>query len=451
MNYEKNTFSQQNANTGSLNDRDIGKIRDSLKFLSNSAGMYTYFYILAGIICVITALFTVHFSRSFEDPSQIYKICGCLFIGLFVAVAASAVWFIRAPKSLPDYQKVVEYSTKKYTGTDKIKMYAATLVGGAVFVAGAGFLIFFHSKLLTYVVTFIVLVILFANLFILNSRFKKAARCASQYPEITDKISHEYPAYILNQAKRAPIRAILAVIGVLLGIVIFCLSAYLPVNKYSSFKMGKICIGDNIGYISRMLGEPYDKSNLGEDINDTSNGVWSWCSSPLAKKIAAKTKQLEKLTEKENLTDKDAELMGKLLEDIMNLELELANETYDLIRVTYERNKVTYISLKKDYCEVADAKELSVKNITYAVDNGLSSGLFKSNKYYSYRNALTVSDRNIDQSSKKIEINAREYLSDGSITNKPIKIDFDEIWSGEKAFVWTDEYGSHTVNLTYQN
>ena len=224
---------------------------------------------------------------------------------------------------------------------------------------------------------------------------------------------------------------------VLLPVLIIALLIYFFVFKIEPFgteAIERVSVGDNMGYITRMLGEPYDKSDIENQSGFVEGGTWKWCSNPKAKELTAKKKQLEKLTEQ--LETADFESILKLTEQIMNLELEVESTPADYIIINHVRNEAVSIDLKKNFIS-SEISTKSLSKITYAAA--------QSEKYYDYGDAPEA--KAVPDGDAACEINIRIYFDDGSVSNFKREFVADMRTAGKLPLSWTDEYGEHAFTL----
>ena len=224
---------------------------------------------------------------------------------------------------------------------------------------------------------------------------------------------------------------------VLLPVLILALLIYFFAFKIKPFGMKaieRISVGDNMGYITRMLGEPYDKSDIENQSGFIESGTWKWCSNPKAKELTAKKKQLEKLTEQFETADLESVL--KLTEQIMNLELEVESTPADYIIINHVRNEAVSIDLKKNFIS-SEISTKSLSKITYAAA--------QSEKYYVYGDAPET--KAVPDGDEVCEINIRIYFDDGSVSNFKREFIADMRTAGKLPLSWSDEYGEHAFTL----
>lgn len=204
------------------------------------------------------------------------------------------------------------------------------------------------------------------------------------------------------------------------------------VAQPSIFDMGeieKISVGDSISYITRMLGEPYDKKEIKDSQDKVKSGTYFYCSSSIADDIAKTNKKLEKFEDAEDFDD--LEEMIELSEKLANLEEELAKTSCNYITVSFENNKVTSLSFAKN-CLNGVMNNDTVTKITYADANG--------KKYYKYGNTITA-----EKGKEEITVNARLYFGDGSLLNKQIKVKLNSGQTGVQNLTWSDSFGTHEI------
>ena len=200
--------------------------------------------------------------------------------------------------------------------------------------------------------------------------------------------------------------------AVILASVIFVVSVVTVQSSiFDIDKMEKISVGDSISYITRMLGEPYDK----KEIKDSQD----------------KVKKLEKFEDAEDFDD--LEEMIELSEKLANLEEELAKTSCNYITVSFENNKVTSLSFAKN-CLNGVMNNDTVTKITYADANG--------KKYYKYGNTITA-----EKGKEEITVNARLYFGDGSLLNKQIKVKLNSGQTGVQNLTWSDRFGTHEIKV----
>lgn len=220
--------------------------------------------------------------------------------------------------------------------------------------------------------------------------------------------------------------------AVILASVIFVVSVVTVQSSiFDIDKMEKISVGDSISYITRMLGEPYDKKEIKDSQDKVKSCTYYYCSSPLADDIAKINKKLEKFEDAEDFDD--LEEMIELSEKLANLEEELAKTSCNYITVSFENNKVTSLSFAKNYLNGVMNND-TVTKITYADANG--------KKYYKYGNTITA-----EKGKEEITVNARLYFGDGSLLNKQIKVKLNSGQTGVQNLTWSDRFGTHEIKV----
>ena len=141
------------------------------------------------------------------------------------------------------------------------------------------------------------------------------------------------------------------------------------VAQPSIFDMGeieKVSVGDELSFVTRILGEPYDKKEVTDKNDNVVSGTYFYCSSSIADDIAKINKKLEKFEDAEDFDD--LEEMIELSEKLANLEEELAKTSCNYITVSFENNKVTSLSFAKN-CLNGVMNNDTVTKITYADAN----------------------------------------------------------------------------------
>ena len=204
------------------------------------------------------------------------------------------------------------------------------------------------------------------------------------------------------------------------------------VAQPSIFDMGeieKVSVGDELSFVTRILGEPYDKKEVTDKNDNVVSGTYFYCSSSIADDIAKINKKLEKFEDAEDFDD--LEEMIELSEKLANLEEELAKTSCNYITVSFENNKVTSLSFAKN-CLNGVMNNDTVTKITYADANG--------KKYYKYGNTITA-----EKGKEEITVNARLYFGDGSLLNKQIKVKLNSGLTGVQNLTWSDSFGTHEI------
>lgn len=204
--------------------------------------------------------------------------------------------------------------------------------------------------------------------------------------------------------------------------------SFLRIN-FDIEKIEKLSVGDNLGYITRMLSDPYDKKEVTDENDNVISGTYFYCSSSIADDIAKINKKLEKFEDAEDFDD--LEEMIELSEKLANLEEELAKTSCNYITVSFENNKVTSLSFAKN-CLNGVMNNDTVTKITYADANG--------KKYYKYGNTITA-----EKGKEEITVNARLYFGDGSLLNKQIKVKLNPGQTGVQNLTWSDSFGTHEI------
>ena len=206
-------------------------------------------------------------------------------------------------------------------------------------------------------------------------------------------------------------------------------------NIFETDFVEKISVGDDIKYVTMVLGDPYDKREIRDSNDKVLSGTYFYSSSELAEDIAKINKKLEKLEDAEDFDD--LEEMIKLSDKLLQLEEKLAKTRCDYITVTFADSYgtlcVTSISFLKD-CYYGSELNGKVTKITYAAAS--------SSNYYKYGNAVRA-DANDDY----ITVNARLYFNDGSLINKQIKVEIDPLQHGTQNISWSDSYGTHEITV----
>ena len=229
-------------------------------------------------------------------------------------------------------------------------------------------------------------------------------------------------------------------------ILIFCLTAFIPPNPFSRRTIDKldISVGQSYGYVYRMLGDPYERiENISRDQygREVTYSTWKWCSSGLVDKIATKTKQLEKLSEVEDFSEDAFEKMGRLTEQILNLELELSMTKCDYVTVNFFNGEVTQVEFKNDYIEF-EPKEVSVGKVLYSVY--IEMGFMPGDDYHIYS---TVPICEFNEEINVIDV--RMYLSDGSMVIKTVELST-TVNRYNPTTKWSDEYGEHIFTAEFE-
>ena len=226
----------------------------------------------------------------------------------------------------------------------------------------------------------------------------------------------------------------IAVVGgaVILASFFFVL-AILPRSIFDIGQIEKISVGDEMSYITRILGEPYDKSEIKDNSDKVVSGKYSYCSSSLADEIAKINRKLEKFEDGDNFDFDGLEEMFKLSNQLIELEEQLQKTKCDYIIVNFVNDKVTSVSFLKN-CLYGEALQSEVQNATYAVAD--------KDIYYKYSNTI-----NIKKGAEISSLNVRLYFNDGSLLNKQINVDIDTSVIGWQTVTWSDAYGSHEIKV----
>lgn len=262
------------------------------------------------------------------------------------------------------------------------------------------------------------------NLNITRTKECNAKREAmGQAPKTAREVERQY--FFKEMYKKISTAAVL----VILVSVIFIVSIALPRDIFNTEKIEKLSVGDSMGYITRMLGEPYDKKEIKDSQDKVKSCTYYYCSSPLADDIAKINKKLEKFEDAEDFDD--LEEMIELSEKLANLEEKLSKISCDYIEVSFENNKVNSVCLQKN-CFYGDNLNSEVTKITYADANG--------KKYYKYGNTITA-----EKGKEEITVNARLYFGDGSLLNKQIKVKLNSGQTGVQNLTWSDSFGTHEI------
>ncbi len=221
--------------------------------------------------------------------------------------------------------------------------------------------------------------------------------------------------------------------AVILASVIFVVSVVTVQSSiFDIDKMEKISVGDSISYITRMLGEPYDKKEIKDSQDKVKSCTYYYCSSPLADDIAKINKKLDKFEDADDFDSfDDLDEMVELSEKLERLEEKLSKIKSDYITVHFESNKVTSLSFAKN-CLNGVMNNDTVTKITYADANG--------KKYYKYGNTITA-----EKGKEEITVNARLYFGDGSLLNKQIKVKLNSGQTGVQNLTWSDSFGTHEI------
>lgn len=303
----------------------------------------------------------------------------------------------------------------------------------------SGFSMAYTHMALTFFVILVFLIFVLITIAVLKRKNKKMAEALVEGGEYKKMLSCENfgeakpkTFNFLSYVKENPIKipaVIIPFISVI--IMIFCLSAFIPPDPFKRSSIEKIDVGDHSGYVYRVLGEPYDRSEstVFKGERDGVNGTWTWCSSGVAKQIAKKTKQLEKLTEAEDFSEAALKKIGKLTEQIFELELELSMTECDYVTVNFVDGKVTGAEFKNNYLE-AKPKETYVSRITYSTPGSLG--------YYQIPSCWEDVHK----------FNARIYLSDGSLVLKTV-MPLSPVNSVNPEYKWSDEYGEHIFKAIF--
>lgn len=240
--------------------------------------------------------------------------------------------------------------------------------------------------------------------------------------------------------ERALITAAAISAAFLLAAAVFFTVIFVPRNIYKTGKIESISVGDNMGYVYRTLGEPFDKEE-GRGGGET----WAYCSDSLARTIAKKTEQLERLTAQ--MSWDNVSRIESLEEEITSLETTLASRRCNYIYVSFQSDLVTSVTFEKNR-RYSDEADRQVSKITYACEpvQNLTFGaeVYKS-CYYNYEEKPTVSKLSISQGN--LLLNVREYFTDGSLINKVIQVKA-QSKLGLQTVEWKDDYGEHTLYMS---
>ena len=365
-----------------IDEKKAKKFKAKLRYLSKFYPVY--FCAIAFLIFLEIAVifYGIHGNRYYNGETFAYKIWGGLFVALAVAAGIAGIAYSIVPTKLYDSEKIkLIYCGKPFATKKKVLnlcYYIIPYFNFFVMLFISIINLFAQVKLIVSTfniplsISFIFLIITVVNL-ILTSVMKKknlnGILSLLENEEQLNDFAFDYnsngkikPFELKNLVnfrgcnKKSLIRKIAVEASCIVAvIVIFCLAAFIPPNPFNKRSVDKIDIGDNSGYVYRMFGASYDRSEdtfLDEKGNEVKYGTWKWCSSDLAKKIATKTKQLEKLSEKEDFSEDTFEKMSRLTEQILNLELELSMTKCDYVTVNFINGKVTQVEFKKDYSDL---------------------------------------------------------------------------------------------------
>ncbi len=311
---------------------------------------------------------------------------------------------------------------------------------------------------------------------LINEAAKASAEKLCRQAEIYDAARTEkraeagkLPKTSLEYSRERGLKKAAYVAGdLLLVVIIFLFAAFYNGNIYTVESIERLHVDDDIAHIEMMIGSPYDKKDIQNPNGNIIGGTWSWCSHGNAAKIAAKNKQLEKLTENaDDFNFSDLEKITKLSEEIMALELELSMTACDYIYVTYGKNgyvgdtRVTSILFYKN-CRGRPDPNRKVSKITYAAKEIIACKTQADGVYYDYDQYLSVnySDELVLEREKVFtvknsegdtgvidEIAVRIYFSDGGIENKSVALDYNLSTDAEQTSVWHDAYGEHELKI----
>lgn len=212
---------------------------------------------------------------------------------------------------------------------------------------------------------------------------------------------------------------------------IFIIAIIAQPDIFDKDQIEKISVGDNLSYVTRILGDPYDKRETTDKNDNVLSGTYYYCSSSIAKDIGKINKKLEKFEDADDLDDLDE--MIELSEKLANLEEKLSKIKCDYITVAFVGSKVTSISLQKS-CYYGDNLNGKVTTITYVNAD--------SKKYYKYGNSVTA-----EKGKEEITVNARLYFDDGSLLNKQIKVKLNPAQTGVQNLTWSDSFGTHKIEV----
>lgn len=213
---------------------------------------------------------------------------------------------------------------------------------------------------------------------------------------------------------------------------IFIIAVIAQPDIFDKDEIEKISVGDNLSFVTRILGDPYDKNEVKDSMDRVTGGTYYYCSSSIANDIAKINKKLEKFEDADDFDD--LEEMIELSEKLANLEEKLSKISCDYITVAFVGSKVTSISLQKS-CHYGDNLNGKVTKITYVNAD--------SKKYYKYGNTVSV-----EKGKEEITVNARLYFGDGSLLNKQIKVKLNPAQTGVQNLTWSDSFGTHKIEVT---
>lgn len=463
-----NTFDEVGApEQSSLNEAESKKIKGKLRYFSKF--YFCYFCAVIFLTSVVFAVvcFTEHNSKLFGGETFICRTFGALFVAFSVAAGIILIAYSIFPTKLYDSEKLNLIYFGKPKKAKKFALdffyYFWLVIAVILFfviaifwdgsssytksfasVSGRSHAVGWFAVIALPVIILTIAITVFK---IINKKcVAKLLVDAENIDETVLKISNsakfkpfEFKKYcdFRTNSKATTIRVLVVGLAYLVIFVLtFCLTAFIPTNPYRKRAIEKIDIQDNSGYVYRMLGEPFDKKSFSSSENKGFSGSWTWCSSGLAKQIRDKNKQLEKLSEGTDFDEKKMEKIGKLTEQIFNLELELSMTRCDYVTVDFAEGYVSGIEFKNDYMDT-DVKEVKVKYITYSANVG-------NNLYTHY--AVTPMCRKHNTIG---EFDARLYLSDGSIVVKTVKLS-DEVTVEQPTAKWRDEYGEHVFKVAFK-
>lgn len=427
---------------------------------------------ISAMIAVI--LMGLNFNRAYGNPSQLFYIFGCLGIAGCICGIALAFNSLILKTPLPNPAAIEKIKNNSKHNLKRIFIFPVILLVIAVWLlvvtrGRAEYLSLIIAQLMPAIYGFVILMTFFlfiaVNIAVNRSLIKKVenrenskaftqALFNESYNEIQKKNKKYDDARTLKrinagklpktpreyEKERTFINCCKISVCVILSATLFVLVAFIRPDTVSVKHAEKISVGDNMGYITRMLGDPYDKDDVTDQQGEIVGGTWKWCSNPKAKKLAAKNKQLEKLLNQLETADVDdsniLDKIEKLAEDIFNLELELNKTAADYIFVTYLNGKATNIDFEKNY-KKGNITQKSIAKITYAYS--------QSNLYYEYAESATGKISEADESS--YNINIRTYFTDGSFSNYVKSFTLNAQTEGEHTLVWTDEYGEHSFTF----
>lgn len=453
---------------------NMKKLKRNMWWLGKYHNVHNGLWLSMLFAIVATITLGLNYNRAFDNPSQLFYIFGCLGIAGCICGIAIVINTLLLKTPLPNPASIERVKSNSRHNLRKICIFPAVAVfmGVMLVVSSQGqfeYLTATIPYLKPLIYSFIIITAFFLFIavnIIINNLLIKSIYQYENYKELTQSLFDEsYAAIQQKNAKydeartqkrtaagklpktpreyekeRAAINYLKIGICVILCALLFVTIVFIRPNAISLDNIEKISVGDNMGYIERMLGEPYDKSDIEDETGKVIAGTWKWSSNPKAKLLGVKNRQMERLMKQLETADIDdtdlLEKMAKLAEEIFNLEAELEETVSDRIFISHENNVATVINFEKDYVGNKTAQK-SLSHITYA--------LSQRDRYYVYGEKITGKSEN--EGATSCNVNIRMYFADGSMSNFVKIFSADMSAVGERLLNWSDEYGEHTVTL----